>query len=88
MYKCELGGYGKENPVYQKVWVGVAPVTQCLQNDSQAKLHEMNQTERKMLLLDFLENENKEANEKEKGLIIQFDANARLGHEYINNNKN
>ena len=48
----------------------------------------MNQTERKMLLLDFLENENKEANEKEKGLIIQFDANARLGHEYINNNKN
>ena len=29
MYKCELGGYGKQNPVYQKDWVGVAPVTQC-----------------------------------------------------------
>ena len=58
------------------------------ENDRQAKLHAMNQAERKMLLWDFLEVESKEAETLEQGLIIQIDANAHVGPKVVNGDPN
>ena len=53
------------------------------ESDRQAKLHDMDQTERKMLLWDFLECEAKEAEIMEQGLVIQIDSNSHLGSDII-----
>ena len=58
------------------------------ENDRQAKVHEMSQDEKKLLLWDFLETEIIEAETMEQGLIIQLDANAHLGPDIIKGDPN
>ena len=58
------------------------------ENDRQAKLHEMSQDERKMLLWDFLDVEINESEAMEQGLIIQLDANAHLGPDILKGDPN
>ena len=58
------------------------------ENDRQAKLHEMSQTDWKQLLWDFLEEEINEAGKLEQGLVIQIDVNAHLGTEIIKGDPN
>ena len=58
------------------------------ESDRQAKLFEMSQVERKMLLWDFLKVEVNEAEQMEQGLIIQIDAKAHLGLNIIKGDPN
>ena len=58
------------------------------ENDRQAKLHEMSTDERKMLLWEFLDIEINESQTMEQGLIIQLDANAHLGLDFIKGDPN
>ena len=58
------------------------------ESDGQAKLFEMSQVDRKLLLWDFLEVEVREAEHMEQGLIIQIDANSHLGPDMIKGDPN
>ena len=58
------------------------------ENDRQASVHDMSQSERKQLLWDFLDLEIKEAENMKQGLVIQIDANAHLGPNIIKGDKN
>ena len=58
------------------------------ESDRQAKKLDITQKERKQILWDYLETEVSEAENKCQGLVIQIDANASLGPEWINDDPN
>ena len=58
------------------------------ENDRQAKLHNMSQNERKQLMWNFIEEETKEAERLEQGIVVQIDSNAHLGPEQIKKDPN
>ena len=58
------------------------------ESDRQARVHDMDQNERKMLLCDFLICEAKEAEAMEQGLVVQIDTNAHLGPDIMKRDPN
>ena len=74
----------KVNELEVRVVVGYG----ACESDHQAKKIEITQKDRKQKLWDYLENEVIEAENKCQGLVIQIDANASLGPEWIKNDPN